>query len=213
MSIKICPKCNDSHIKSGIFCSRACANSRGPRSEKFKQKVSRKLSGIPSHKKGKEISERILVGCFICDTPVKVKKIHSHKKTTCKSAECIHKANVIAGKASASKRVLRSKDEIKLFELCRSHFNNVRSNYIIEDGWDADIVIYDLKIAILWNGPWHYKEMNMSNHSLSQVQTRDKIKKKLFESSGWTVVIFEDRYYTPSSAFEQLVGDVRPALT
>jgi hypothetical protein len=100
-----------------------------------------------------------------------------------------------------------------LFELCRSHFNNVRSNYIIEDGWDADIVIYDLKIAILWNGPWHYKEMNMSNHSLSQVQTRDKIKKKLFESSGWTVVIFEDRYYTPSSAFEQLVGDVRPALT
>ena len=41
--MKICPKCGVEHIKSGTFCSRACANSRGPRSDEFKTKVRQKL--------------------------------------------------------------------------------------------------------------------------------------------------------------------------
>jgi hypothetical protein len=45
MPTKICPKCQNTHIKPGIFCSRSCANSRGPRSDDFKQKVSDKLKG------------------------------------------------------------------------------------------------------------------------------------------------------------------------
>lgn len=83
----------------------------------------------------------------------------------------------------------------------------VLNNHIIADNWDADIGIPDIKVAILWNGPWHYKEMNFSNHSLSQVQNRDKIKIKLFESLGWKVEVFEDRYYIPEKAFEKLVGN------
>ena len=57
------------------------------------------------------------------------------------------------------------------------------------------------------NGPWHYKEMGFSNHSPLQVQNRDKIKINLFQSLGWKVEIFEDRYYTPESAFNKLVGN------
>ena len=40
---KYCPKCNSQHTKNGIYCSRSCANSRGPRSEDFKSKVRKKL--------------------------------------------------------------------------------------------------------------------------------------------------------------------------
>ena len=43
--MKICPKCDIHHSKDGIFCSRQCANSRGPRTEKFKALVRKKLVG------------------------------------------------------------------------------------------------------------------------------------------------------------------------
>ena len=79
-------------------------------------------------------------------------------------------------------------------------------NEKIIDGWDADIVIHDTKTAILWNGPWHYQEMNFGNHSLKQIQNRDRIKIKEFTNAGWKVLIFEDRYFTPQTAFNSLIG-------
>jgi hypothetical protein len=42
--MKSCPKCSEQHSKVGTFCSRVCANSRGPRGEDFKNKVSSKIS-------------------------------------------------------------------------------------------------------------------------------------------------------------------------
>lgn len=51
--MKICPKCNKEHQKTGIFCSRSCANSRGPRSEEFKQTVRLKLAGRKSSEEAK----------------------------------------------------------------------------------------------------------------------------------------------------------------
>lgn len=104
------------------------------------------------------------------------------------------------GKKSAAMRVMRSKDEISLFNLC-STILSVDHNVIISDGWDADIAIPDMKIAIFWDGPWHYKQMPFSGHSLSQVQTRDRIKTELFKSLGWTVFSFRDDHFTPESAF------------
>ena len=53
--MKKCPKCDIAHIKEGKFCSRICANSRGPRSESFKIKVREKLTG----RKRPQISERM----------------------------------------------------------------------------------------------------------------------------------------------------------
>lgn len=43
--MKICPKCSAEHNKPGTFCSRKCANSRGPRDENFKEKLRQKLTG------------------------------------------------------------------------------------------------------------------------------------------------------------------------
>jgi len=56
------------------------------------------------------------------------------------------------------------------------------------DGWDADVILNDRKIAILWDGIWHYKQISKTR-SLLQVQTRDRIKRKIIESMGY-------RYYT-----------------
>lgn len=110
------------------------------------------------------------------------------------------------GRRSAQKRVLRSKHEIRLYELCSNHFRDVEHNIILSEGWDADIIIHDIKTAILWNGPWHYRVMNLRNHSLRQVQTRDRMKIDSLTKAGWKVRIFEDRYYTPETAFQELIS-------
>lgn len=125
------------------------------------------------------------------------------KRKTC-SDICAKIALSNGGKKSAQKRVKRSKDEIKLFELI-SNIVPALSNHIIKDGWDADIFIPSLNIAILWNGPFHYKEMGIKGHSLKQVQNRDIIKTALFESIGVKVIIYEDRYFTPDIAFSSFL--------
>jgi hypothetical protein len=140
----------------------------------------------------------------------------SSSQRKCCSEACVKERHLYGskkgGKLGAEKRVLRSKDEIKLYDLCTEYFKTVTHNDTsIANGWDADILIHDTKTAILWNGPWHYKEMGFSNHSLIQVQNRDKIKTEEFESVGWKVLVFEDRYYTPESAFKELISLKEPS--
>lgn len=85
----------------------------------------------------------------------------------------------------------RSKNEIKFCKLCEEYFNNVKHNECIFNGWDADVIIEDIKFAVLWNGPWHYKQITKS-HSVKQTQNRDKIKIKEIKESGWTPYIIKD---------------------
>lgn len=80
--MKTCPKCSIEHNKIGLFCSRSCANSRGPRTEEFKISVSNKLSGktgLPNVNKGKYLVERTLVNCLTCNTEFKTKVSEPHK--------------------------------------------------------------------------------------------------------------------------------------
>ena len=111
-----------------------------------------------------------------------------------------------AGKNSAAIQKTRSKDEIELYNFCKEHFESVRHNEQITNGWDADIIIDDNKTVILWNGPWHYRDMPGLKHSLKQVQNRDRIKIKELTSAGWNVLVFEDREYTPKTAFNELIA-------
>ncbi len=71
--MKTCPKCQEVHTKTGIFCSRNCANSRGPRTEEFKSKVRTKL-------------RQTFNECLIC------KSITPKQRKTC-SKECLTKLN------------------------------------------------------------------------------------------------------------------------
>ena len=80
--MKTCPKCKTEHNKPGIFCSRTCANSRGPRTEEFKKIVRKKLSGRQgpcSPSKGKYLVDRISMNCLTCDN-IFLTKITEPKK-------------------------------------------------------------------------------------------------------------------------------------
>ena len=103
--MKTCPKCNVIHQKSGIFCSRSCANSRGKRTEDFKNKVRTKLEGKSPSNKGKIIIPRIKTNCYICNIELAVsEKVYKHGPITCRSIECKKEHCRNAGKASAKKK-------------------------------------------------------------------------------------------------------------
>ncbi|MCK9293269.1 hypothetical protein M0P25_04300 [archaeon] len=57
-----------------------------------------------------------------------------------------------AGLASVKSQDKRSKNEIYFSELCEKYFHNIETNKQIFNGWDADIIIHDIKYAVLWNG-------------------------------------------------------------
>lgn len=59
------------------------------------------------------------------------------------------------------------------------------------NGWDADVIIEDLKIAVLWNGKWHYEKITQK-HSVKQVQNRDNIKIKEIIKCGYIPYIIKD---------------------
>lgn len=212
---KICSRCGkyiSFEKRNNAFCSKSCANVR-EHTDETKLKISNKISSY--HKSsGKKISYCISIACSICGK-IQNRKIKNKSNTglyTCGSKIChkklkaillkrvAHKGSRKGGKASASKQVRRSKQEIELYDLLSQHFQNIDNNKQIANGWDADILLYDYKIAILWNGPWHYREMGFGNHSLKQVVNRDCIKIEEFEKIGWKVLIYQDNKWTPLEA-------------
>ena len=105
----------------------------------------------------------------------------------------------------------RSKNEKEFCLLCEQYFNNVEHNKNIFNGWDADIILYDYKIAVLWNGPWHYKEISHTT-TLKQIQNRDKIKINEVKNCNWTPYgtdpeldkqVDSDNYYVRAVAANQ----------
>ena len=109
------------------------------------------------------------------------------------------------GRISAHSQQRRSKNETYFAELCETYFGkeNVKTNEPMFDGWDADVIIPSKKIAVLWNGAWHYKQI-MKNQSLLQVQTRDNIKMKVIEKHGYTPYVIKDMgKYKPEFVKEQ----------
>lgn len=124
--------------------------------------------------------------CIVCDT------LFLAANKTC-SDKCYRESLSRAGKKSAeiqsSKR--RSKNEIAFYNLCKYKFDLVQNNLPIFNGWDADIILPNLKIAILWNGKWHYEKIT-KKHSVKQVQNRDEIKMEEIIKFGYTPYIIKD---------------------
>ncbi len=57
--------------------------------------------------------------------------------------------------------------------------------------WDADVIIHDHKIAVLWNGAWHFRKLR-EGHSVAQVQNRDRIKMAVIKANGYIPYVIED---------------------
>lgn len=99
----------------------------------------------------------------------------------------------IGGCASAAVQVKRSKNEVMFAELCENtfEFEDVRCNEPIFEGWDSDVILLTMKIAIAWNGIWHYKQVR-KDHDLDATRRRDAHKKKIIQKMGFTYYIIKD---------------------
>lgn len=92
----------------------------------------------------------------------------------------------------------RSKNEELFYQLCLAEYRVVTHNEPIFDGWDADVLLPEYKVAVLWNGKWHYEKIT-ERHSVKQVQTRDKIKLETIARFGWIAYTIKDMgKYNPS---------------
>ena len=194
---------NKRYVKK--FCCRSCANGKGiPHSIRNKNKRNKYHKKIPI--KGR-ISKKIyyFIKNNVNDTWIlnvknikiknKLKSSPTNRQKYIISQETREKLSR-AGRKSAAKQfaLKRSKCEIEFCQLCENYFSNVEHNKPIFNGWDADILLPELKIAIQWNGPWHYKQISKKKSaSLLSIQNRDRIKKREIENAGWSLYIIKDQ--------------------
>jgi hypothetical protein len=179
-----CSKQHDGKFGSGKFCSRSCANKRNF-SVDTKSKISLSLTKwIPF----KRICEECNIE-FVVATPSQ--KLQRFCSRVCSRKHNHRLMSVSGGRQSVLAQGRRSKNEIYFAELCFNHFNSVETNEPKFNGWDADIIINDIKIAVLWNGKWHYEKITKA-HSLLQVQNRDRIKIDEIKKFGYHPYIIVD---------------------
>lgn len=181
--------------KNKNFCSRSCAASytnkkRGPLSEETKKKIGEK------NKLKYKTKKLIIVECNWCKKKFETTKRKGRKSC---STECeinfnrdhLKRIGKVGCLKSVESQNRRSKNEIYLSELCSKEFKNIRLNEQIFNGWDADIILDDYKLAIMWDGNWHHKKLS-KGHSLEQVQNRDKIRIKEIINCGYTPYTIND---------------------
>ena len=168
--------------------------------KEFKPKYSNKKFCSRVCYKNYEHPRKLLpIQCIICNKEFQPR---DSKKKVC-SSECsklysktdeykhiLRENGRKGGKISVSLQGKRSKNKIYFSELCSNYFE-ITTNEPFFDGWDADVIIHSEKIAILWNGIWHYRQISKTQ-SLEQVQSRDKIKMDIIEKMGYTPYIIKD---------------------
>lgn len=185
-----CERCGNVSLTkygSGRFCCRACANAR-THTDSTKHKISASLVGRES-----PLKTPTYKACVICNTPFLLDRPSS--KRACCSPVCsrVRKLQLmpVCGRLSAASQQRRSKNEILFAELCAKYFNGVICNVPMFNGWDADIILPEQQIAVMWNGIWHYKQVTKA-HSLKQVQNRDRIKLKHIREAGFVSYVIQD---------------------
>lgn len=193
----LCERCSKVMVEkygSGRFCSKACAN-RKEFSKETRKKISSSVSAaapdIVKVKRAKLLNkyEAAPKFCVICNNEI---PFELRNRKTC-SDSCLSTYRRKQGFQLSTAVNNRSKNEIAFCELCENYFGkeNVLHNEQMFNGWDADVIIPSHKLAILWNGPWHYRKIT-AKHSLEQVQTRDRLKQVEIENCGYTCYIIKD---------------------
>lgn len=186
-----CECCNIIHngsYGSGRFCTVKCARSFS--SSINRKETTKKMQETFKKKRFKSLPRKC-PSCLNLFTPL-INKNQIFCCRNCAVKDNHKKMSRAAGLKSAEiqSESRRSLNEIFFSELCKQHFE-VLENIRMFEGWDADVIIPELKIAILWNGPWHYRKITVK-HSVLQVQTRDRLKCEAIERCGYQVYIIED---------------------
>ena len=199
---RVCENCGKVYTLKSLlgstekFCSRSCANTRVITQES-KDKISKTLKEYYDlHPEKTPIRNSIQKFCIVCNKPLEKRnqsgycKEHIHLREI---SEETRKKLSEAGKHSAQiqKEARRSKIEALFFDKIKDIFKDAEANKVIKDGWDTDIFIPSLNLAIFWNGACHYYPI-YGEKSLNATQNRDKIKKELFENIGIKVYLIKD---------------------
>jgi hypothetical protein len=151
----------------------------------------------------KKLYNGILIrNCPKCSIPLKYTTFVSLHRSTFNNSICKkcrkqiqlengHFTKMGQNSARTQSQNRRSKNEIAFADLCKTRFNGVLTNNQMFNGWDADVILPNEKIAILWNGKWHYEKLT-NNHSVIQVQNRDKIKLDEITKFGYIPYVIKD---------------------
>ncbi len=193
MKCEFCEKQHNGNYGSGRFCGSKCARTfSSVKSLNLKnEKISLGLKKY--HKKRPSPPQELFERTCVCGTKFFVNKWQIKFKAAkyCGVVCGRMYGGKAGGKISAKNQVRRSKNEVFFGELCEKEFRCVDFNKSMFNGWDADIIIHDFKIAVLWNGKWHYEKIT-KKHSLKQVQNRDEIKVGEIIRSGYTPFVIKD---------------------
>ena len=210
-----CPECGLLYSKQGICSHIIISHTKEGKERHFKalEKAHESVKGKRSWNSGltKDSDERILKGCNTLSKKYESGEYKSGFIEYQKNREKFLESARQGGLISADSQNKRSKNEKLFCEMCEFYFKNVKHNERIFNGWDADIIIEDFKIVVLWNGIWHYKQIS-KKQSLEQVQSRDKIKLKEIETCGYKAYIIKDMgKYNPifvKDEFDKFLGVV-----
>lgn len=197
-----CVFCNNQIVKKSwekkVFCNRSCSaaynNKLRIRSVESKSKTSQKLKEYNS-KNPKPVITRTRK-CVICSNEF----VYKHSGRRACNSECSTKLKTInARKGGIATSSLpfhircRSRNEKYFADLIHQRFPQTITNKRIFDGYDADIIIQDLKIAIHWNGPFHYRIIFTAEH-FSKIVSRDILRYEAIQNAGFINYIIDDRH-------------------
>lgn len=189
-----CTACNIKFIKriaqikrtgsGNHFCSKSCSakynNSRREMTEEHKKNIS---NGLKKYAEEKFVIPFKLINaskiCEGCKKEFEYDNIDDPNRKYC-GKKCGRKyGGKKGGTVSASKQKKRSKAEMLFADMCMDHFGKddiLMNESLFEDKngnfWDCDIYIKSLKIAILYNGIWHYKKVTDKTLSRTGSVTR-----------------------------------------
>lgn len=187
-----CKQCNkmltyNQHIKKLLFCNHSCSatynNLIRPKIIYNKKCKQCDIDFIP--KKTETFCSSTCKGVFLKIN----RKIPQTRNITTEGRKKMRQGGL--NSVQSQQHIKRSINEIMFFDLCLDYFELVLNNIPMFNGWDADIIIEDYKIAVLWNGKWHYEQIT-KKHSVKQVQNRDKIKIKEIKNKGYIPYIIKD---------------------
>ncbi len=190
---------------------------RGFRHKECKNKIIQ-INTLSNNKKTTKILIKDLIRkCLWCDKEYNVKRKEqqycnkncANKKLNCNS-EMAKERGRIGGNKSLQMFSRRSKAEIDFAYMCIDYFGNeniICNQLFFKDKnnnlWDADIIITNLKIAILYNGIFHYKKV-YKDQKLERMIAKDKLKQKIIIQNGYTYYIVKDlKSYNKKFVIEQ----------
>jgi len=136
--------------------------------------------------------ERITIPCSNCGRGVKRTKSQC-KKSKSGRAFC-NQACAASYNNQLKRKSRRSKIEKKLFKVLQQKFPALvmlPNDKTMLDGFEADIAIPSLQLAIEWNGIVHFKPI-WGEEKLQKIQDRDSQKKAIAISKNINLIVVPD---------------------